>query len=41
MTSQGKTESLDPITWQDFTQKYFDAFYPGHELPAPDRRERS
>ena len=33
-----RRESLDPITWDGFQQKYLDTHYPGHDLPLAERK---
>ena len=33
-----RRDSLDPITFADFTKKYLDAIYPGHDLPHAERK---
>jgi hypothetical protein len=40
LNSAEHQKTLQPITWDDFTKKYFDTFYPGHDLDAAGRKEK-
>src|SRR4051794_30880879 len=40
LNSPERQDALDPLTWDDFTKKYLDTFYPGHDLPTAERKER-
>ena len=38
LNAETPSDVLQPITWDKFRTKYFDTFYPGHELPAAKRK---
>ena len=38
LNAETPSDTLQPITWEKFRTKYFDTFYPGHELPAAERK---
>ena len=39
LNSSTPDEPLKPITWDDFKKKYLDSTYPGHDLPARQRKQ--
>src|SRR6266542_3892775 len=39
LNSLERHEALEPVSWEDFTNKYLDTFYPGHDFPVEQRRE--
>jgi integrase len=41
LNSFDRQAGLKPIRWADFTKKYFDTFYPGHDLPPRQRKEKT
>jgi integrase len=38
LNAEAPSETLEPVTWAAFRTKYFDTFYPGHELPPRERQ---
>jgi integrase len=40
LNSPDRLVGLEPLAWNDFVTKYFDTCYPGHDLPAVQRKER-
>jgi hypothetical protein len=41
INSLQQAEGLDPITWDDFREKYFATIYPGHDLSIGERKAAS
>jgi hypothetical protein len=39
LNAETPSETLSPLTWEAFWKKYFETYYPGHDLPAEERRE--
>src|SRR4051812_19651178 len=39
LNAETPSDTLAPVTWNDFRKKYLDTFYPGHDLPTAARKE--
>lgn len=38
VNSDSPSDTLEPSAWGDFRKRYLDTFYPGHDLPAEERK---
>src|SRR5688500_8018985 len=40
LNSPERYAGIEPMTWEQFTAKYLTTFYPGHDLPAAERKAK-
>jgi hypothetical protein len=41
LNSAEHQDPLQPISWEAFTKKYLDTFYPGYDLTGSPRRQKA
>jgi integrase len=41
LNSPQRRQAIKPVTWADLVKAYLDETYPGHDLPAKDRKQKS